>query len=180
MMRRLREIPCRMLACSRRLDSGEQVKSQAASTKRNMRGKKRAETGAGARKRRSLLRSLPFPALFFPSLIFRRRPNFLPAPHHPNAWNTASRKQLIAWQSSVKKERKGRISEEVYVLTIFFSTERELFTRQEGHNSRRNIYSAFHNQHRVVQSNQSPNVRRTGSVTEFFKVKGNINTRSST
>ena len=23
--------------------------------------------------------------------------------------------------------------------------ERELFTRQEGHNSRRNIYSAFHN-----------------------------------
>ena len=30
-------------------------------------------------------------------------------------------------------------------LTIFFSTERELFTRQEGHNSRRNIYSAFHN-----------------------------------
>ena len=35
--------------------------------------------------------------------------------------------------------------EELYVLTIVFSTERELFTRQEGHNSRRNIYSAFHN-----------------------------------
>ena len=46
---------------------------------------------------------------------------------------------------SMKKERKGRISEELYVLTIVFSTERELFTRQEGHNSRRNIYSAFHN-----------------------------------
>ena len=28
-----------------------------------------------------------FPALFFPSSIFRRRPHFLPAPHHPNAWN---------------------------------------------------------------------------------------------
>ena len=53
--------------------------------------------------------------------------------------------ELIAWQSSMKKERKGRISEELYVLTIVFSTERELFTRQEGHNSRRNIYSAFHN-----------------------------------
>ena len=71
----------------------------------------------------------------------------------------------------MKKERKERISEELYVLTIVFSTERELFTRQKGSNSRRNIYSAFHNQHRVVQSNQSPNVRRTGSVTEFFKVK---------
>ena len=52
---------------------------------------------------------------------------------------------IIAWQSSMKKERKGRISEELYVLTIVFFTERELFTRQEGHNSRRNIYSAFHN-----------------------------------
>jgi ribosomal protein L21 len=31
------------------------------------------------------------------------------------------------------------------VLTIVFSTEREHFTRQEGHNSRRDIYSAFHN-----------------------------------
>ena len=30
-------------------------------------------------------------------------------------------------------------------LTIIVSTERELFTRQEGHNSRRNIYSAFDN-----------------------------------
>ena len=39
----------------------------------------------------------------------------------------------------------GRIWEELYVLTIVFSTERELFTRQEGHNSRRNIYSAFDN-----------------------------------
>ena len=39
---------------------------------------------------------------------------------------------------SMKKERKGRISEELYVLTIVFSTERELFTG-------RNIYSAFHN-----------------------------------
>ena len=28
-----------------------------------------------------------FPALFFPSSIFRRRSHFLPAPHHPNAWN---------------------------------------------------------------------------------------------
>ena len=45
----------------------------------------------------------------------------------------------------MKKERKGRISEELYVLTIVFSTERELFTRQEGHNSRRNIYSAVRN-----------------------------------
>ena len=45
----------------------------------------------------------------------------------------------------MKKERKGRISEELYVLAIVFSTERELFTRQEGHISRRNIYSAFHN-----------------------------------
>ena len=63
----------RRLACSRRLDSGEQVESYAARTKRNTRGKKRGETGAGA--------------LFFPSSIIRRRPNFLPAPHHPNAWN---------------------------------------------------------------------------------------------
>ena len=35
--------------------------------------------------------------------------------------------------------------EEVVILTIVFSTERELFTRQKGHNSRRNNYSAFHN-----------------------------------
>ena len=51
----------------------------------------------------------------------------------------------FAWQSSMKKERKARISEELYVLTIVFSSERELFTRQKGPNSRRNIYSAFHN-----------------------------------
>ena len=63
----------RVLACSRRLDNGEQVKSYATSAKSNTRGKKRGETGAGA--------------LFFPSSIFRWRPNFLPAPHHANAWN---------------------------------------------------------------------------------------------
>ena len=58
---------------------------------------------------------------------------------------TESEEDVIINPSSMKKERKGRISEELYVLTIVFSTERELFTRQEGHNSRRNIYSAFHN-----------------------------------
>ena len=51
-----------VVACSRRLDSGEQVKSYAPSAKRNTRGKKRGETGAGARNP-----SLLFPALFFPS-----------------------------------------------------------------------------------------------------------------
>ena len=61
--------------------------------------------------------------------------------------------------------------EDIVILTIVFSTERELFTRQEGHNSRRNIYSVFQNQHRFIQSNQSPNARRTGSVTEFFKAR---------
>ena len=40
-----------LLACSMRLDSGEQVKSYAANAKRNTRGKKLGETGAGARKR---------------------------------------------------------------------------------------------------------------------------------
>ena len=71
----------------------------------------------------------------------------------------------------MKKERKGRISEELYILTIVFSTERELFTRQEGHNSRTNIYSAFHNY--VVQINQSPNVRRTGSLSDrVFQSQG--------
>ena len=78
------------IAGSGRLDSGEQVKSYAASAKRNTRGKKRGETGVGARKRRSL----PFPALFFPSSIFRRRPNFLPAPHRPNAWNRLNFERL--------------------------------------------------------------------------------------
>ena len=55
-----------LISCSRRLDKGEQVKSYATSAKRNTRRKN---------------------AVFFPSSIFRRRPNFLPAPHHPNAWN---------------------------------------------------------------------------------------------
>ena len=40
-----------LVACSRSLDSGEQVKSYAANAKRNTRGKKLGETGAGARKR---------------------------------------------------------------------------------------------------------------------------------
>ena len=60
------------VACSRRLDSGEHVKSYVASAKRNTRGKKRGETGA---------------ALFFPSSIFRPRPDFSLAPHHLNDWN---------------------------------------------------------------------------------------------
>ena len=33
--------------------------------------------------------------------------------------------------------KEGEISEELYVLTIVFSTEREVFTRQKGHNSRK-------------------------------------------
>ena len=45
------------VACSRRLDSGEQVNSYAASAKRNRRGKNEG-------------------GLFFPSSIFRPRPNF--------------------------------------------------------------------------------------------------------
>ena len=52
-------------------DSGEQVKSYAASAKRNAREKNEGRLGRP----------------IFPSSIFRRRPNFLLAPHHPNAWN---------------------------------------------------------------------------------------------
>ena len=51
------------IACSSRLDSGEQVKSYAANAKRNTRGKKRGET------------------IF--SLV-----NLSPAPHHLNAYFT--------------------------------------------------------------------------------------------
>ena len=58
---------------------------------------------------------------------------------------TESEEDVIINCVAILYERKGRISEELYVLTIVFSTERELFTRQDGHNSRRNIYSAFHN-----------------------------------
>ena len=68
------------VACSRRLDSGEQVKSYVASAKRNTRGKKRGETGA---------------ALFFPSPIFRPRPDFSLAPHHLNAWNFKAWNRLL-------------------------------------------------------------------------------------
>ena len=65
----------KQLACSRRLDSGEQVKSYAASTKRNTRGKKRGETGAGARKPPSLLPPYFFPRQFFAgALIFCQLP----------------------------------------------------------------------------------------------------------
>ena len=38
-----------------------------------------------------------------------------------------------------------KTKEDVVILTIIFSTECELFTSQEAHNSRRNIYFAFHN-----------------------------------
>ena len=65
------------VACSRRLDSGEQVKSYAASAKRNTRGKKLGETGA----------------LFFPRQFFARSPpseRLEQANVHPNflqVWN---------------------------------------------------------------------------------------------
>ena len=61
------------VACSRRLDSGER--------KNKTRGeKKRGETGA---------------ALFFPSSIFRPRPDFSLAPHHLNAWNFKAWNRLL-------------------------------------------------------------------------------------
>ena len=56
------------VACSRRLDSGER------------KNKTRGETGA---------------ALFFPSSIFRPRPDFSLAPHHLNAWNFKAWNRLL-------------------------------------------------------------------------------------
>ena len=73
------------VARSRRWDSREQVKSYAASAKRNT---------------------------FFPSSIFRRRPNFLPAPHHQNAWN-----RLISAGRSFAPSQKSRCHNRSWVWT---------------------------------------------------------------